>query len=70
LASRRFWSPARIPPDDMVSDMVNLMLQKQSRFKKLHKALALLTPRKMVEGVSIPLHPAAKKLYEAKGVLY
>ncbi len=55
-------------PDETVYELVKAVFENFDEFKKLHPALAVLTPEAMVKnGLSAPLHPGAEKYYKEKG---
>lgn len=55
-------------PDDVVYTTVKAVFDNFDEFKKLHPALANLTPENMVkDGLSAPLHPGALRYYKEKG---
>lgn len=55
-------------PDDVVYTTVKAVFDNFDEFKKLHPALANLTPEAMVKnGQSAPIHPGALKYYKEKG---
>lgn len=56
-------------PASLIKGIVTSVLTDLKKFKKQHKALMFLSPQKMVKGVPIPFHPAAKKILQAQGVL-
>ncbi|CAG0957281.1 hypothetical protein BURK1_00521 [Burkholderiales bacterium] len=58
---------AKTPPD-MVYAVVKAVFDNFDEFKKLHPALAFLTPQNMVkDGLSAPLHEGAARYYREKG---
>ena len=55
-------------PADTVYQVVKAVFDNFDEFKKLHPALANLTPEQMVkDGLSAPLHEGALKYYKEKG---
>jgi TRAP transporter TAXI family solute receptor len=55
-------------PDNVVYAMVSAVFDNFDEFKKLHPALANLTPKDMIKnGMTAPLHPGAVKYYKEKG---
>jgi hypothetical protein len=55
-------------PADTVYQMVKAVFDNFDEFKKLHPALANLTPQSMVkDGLSAPLHEGAARYYKEKG---
>jgi TRAP transporter TAXI family solute receptor len=55
-------------PADTVYQVVKAVFDNFDEFKKLHPALASLTPEQMVkDGLSAPLHEGAVKYYKEKG---
>jgi hypothetical protein len=58
---------AKTPPD-MVYQVVKSVFDNFEEFKKLHPALAYLTPEAMARnGLSAPLHEGAARFYKEKG---
>ena len=39
------------------------------QFRKLHPALAKLTPESMLQGLTAPIHPGALKYYKEAGLV-
>lgn len=57
-------------PDETVYEITKAVFENFDEFKKLHPALANLTPENMIkDGLSAPLHPGAAKYYKEKGWL-
>jgi TRAP-type uncharacterized transport system substrate-binding protein len=57
-------------PADTVYTVVKAVFDNFEEFKKLHPALANLTPEAMVKnGLSAPLHEGAARFYREKGWL-
>jgi TRAP transporter TAXI family solute receptor len=55
-------------PADTVYQIVKAVFENFDDFKKLHPALANLTPQSMVkDGLSAPLHEGAERYYKEKG---
>ncbi|VAX22323.1 TRAP transporter solute receptor, TAXI family precursor [hydrothermal vent metagenome] len=54
-------------PDDVVYNVVKTLFEDLETFKKTHPVLNNLTPAKMLEGLSAPLHPGAEKYYKERG---
>jgi TRAP transporter TAXI family solute receptor len=55
-------------PEDAVYEITKAVFENFDEFKKLHPALANLTPENMIKnGLSAPLHPGAEKYYKEKG---
>lgn len=50
--------------DSSVRAVVKAILDNFEEYKKLHPALASVTKQSLVEGLSAPLHPAAKAVYK------
>jgi TRAP transporter TAXI family solute receptor len=64
-----FVSSSKVPADTIYA-VVKGVFENFDEFKKLHPALAVLEPQKMVkEGLSAPLHDGAVKYYKEKGWL-
>ena len=58
---------AKAPPET-VYQVVKAVFDNFDEFKKLHPALANLTPQNMVkDGLSAPLHEGAARYYKEKG---
>lgn len=55
--------------DDVVYAITKELFENLNKFKKLHPAFARLTKKNMLEGLSAPLHPGAKKYYQEVGLL-
>jgi len=57
-------------PEQTVYLVVKAVFDNIDEFRKLHPALAHLTPESMVkDGLSAPLHPGAEKYFKEKGLL-
>jgi TRAP transporter TAXI family solute receptor len=57
-------------PDNVVYTLVKSIFENFEDFKRLHPALADLTPEHMVkDGISTPLHPGAIRYYKERGWL-
>jgi len=56
-------------PDQVVTDLLEALFSNLDAFKASHPAFADLTPEKMTEGLTAPLHPAAEKFFKDKGWL-
>lgn len=55
-------------PDEAVYRITKAVFDNFDDFKKLHPALAHLTPEEMIKnGLSAPLHPGAEKYYKERG---
>lgn len=52
--------------DELVYKLVKVVMENLETFKKIHPALADLTVKNMLEGLSAPLHPGAIKYYKEK----
>jgi uncharacterized protein len=62
-----FVSSSKVPADTIYA-VVKAVFDNFDEFKKLHPALAVLEPQKMVkDGLSAPLHDGAAKYYKEKG---
>ncbi len=56
-------------PDTTTYELVRSVIENLKDFKELHPAFTILTPKGMVEGMTVPLHPGAKKYFQEKGLL-
>ena len=57
-------------PDDLAYDMVKAVFENLDEFRRLHPALASLSPQDMVPSEAvIPIHPGALRYYREKGLL-
>jgi TRAP transporter TAXI family solute receptor len=64
-----FVSSSKVPADT-IYQVVKAVFDNFDEFKKLHPALAVLTPQAMIrDGLSAPLHDGALKYYREKGWL-
>ena len=64
-----FVSSSKVPADT-IYQVVSAVFENFDEFKKLHPALAVLTPQAMIkDGLSAPLHDGALKYYREKGWL-
>ena len=45
-------------PDDVVYAVTKEVMTNLDQFRKLHPALANLTPESMLQGLTAPIHPA------------
>lgn len=54
-------------PDDVVYEVTKAVFDDLEAFKALHPAYRELTPQRMLEGLSAPLHPGARRYYEERG---
>jgi uncharacterized protein len=62
-----FVSSSKVPADT-IYQVVRAVFENFDEFKKLHPALAVLTPQAMIkDGLSAPLHDGALKYYREKG---
>ncbi len=50
--------------DNMVTLVLHTILDEFENFKRLHPAYKTITKESLLEGLSAPLHPAAKKVYQ------
>ncbi|WP_353571044.1 TAXI family TRAP transporter solute-binding subunit [Candidatus Albibeggiatoa sp. nov. BB20] len=50
--------------DEMIELVLRTILDEFENFKRLHPAYKTITKASLLEGLSIPLHPAAKKIYQ------
>jgi TRAP-type uncharacterized transport system substrate-binding protein len=56
-------------PDHVVYHLVNAVFSNFDQFKKLHPAFMNLDPSQMIrQGLSLPLHPGAKRYYRERGL--
>ena len=55
-------------PEDVVYAITKEVFENLDAFKKLHPALANLTPQSMLDGLTAPIHPGAMKYYKEKGL--
>ncbi len=56
-------------PDDVVYTITKILFEHLDELKQAHKKAEMISLDKALDGMSIPLHPGAKKYYEEKGVL-
>lgn len=56
-------------PEALIYNVVRDIFNNLETFKKMHPAYGDLTPEGMLEGLSAPLHPGAKKYYQEIGLL-
>lgn len=56
-------------PDDVVYAITKEVFENLDSFRKLHPALAGLTEKSMLEGLTAPIHPGALKYYKEKGLI-
>lgn len=56
-------------PDDIVYAIVKEVFDNFEEFKKLHPAYKVLTKENMLQGLSAPMHPGAKKYFREVGLL-
>ncbi len=56
-------------PDDVVYAVTKEIFENLEEFKTLHPALASLTPKSMLEGLTAPIHPGALKYYKEAGLM-
>lgn len=56
-------------PDETAYRIVKAVFDNLDEFKKLHPALADLTPQNMLEGNSVPYHPGAVKYFKEAGLM-
>lgn len=57
-------------PEETVYQLVKSVFERLEEFKRLHPALAVLTPENMVtSGLSAPLHPGAERYYREVGLI-
>ncbi len=56
-------------PDQVAYQVTKSVFENLEEFKKLHPALADLTPAKMLVGNSVPYHPGAVKYFKEAGLM-
>jgi TRAP transporter TAXI family solute receptor len=56
-------------PEDVAYVITKAIIGNIEEFKKLHPALAALTPENMLEGNSVPLHPGAERYFKEIGLV-
>jgi TRAP transporter TAXI family solute receptor len=56
-------------PDAVAYNVTKAVFSNLEEFKKLHPALAELTPQNMLEGNSVPFHPGAVKYFKEAGLM-
>ncbi|PNU20451.1 C4-dicarboxylate ABC transporter substrate-binding protein [Geothermobacter hydrogeniphilus] len=56
-------------PDETVAAVLQTLLDDFGRFQRQHPAFAGLTPKMLTQGVILPLHPAAERIYRKEGLL-
>ncbi len=56
-------------PEDVVYNITKEVFTNLDSFKKLHPALANLTAKGMLEGLTAPIHPGAMKYYKEAGLI-
>jgi TRAP transporter TAXI family solute receptor len=56
-------------PEDIAYLITRVVFENLDEFKKLHPALADLTPRNMLEGNSVPFHPGSVKYFKEAGLM-
>ncbi len=55
-------------PDNVVTAILTALADNAVAHSKYHKALANFKAKGMAQGLKLPLHPAAKKFYESRGI--
>lgn len=55
-------------PNDVVYAITKEVMTNLDQFRKLHPALASLTQKSMLEGLTAPIHPGAMKYYKEVGL--
>lgn len=55
--------------EETVYQVTKAVFENLDEFRKLHPALAELTPENMLEGNSVPYHPGAIKYFKEKGLM-
>lgn len=63
-----FVTSAKVP-DEVVYNLTKAVFENLEEFKSLHPALAGLTPKTMLEGLTAPIHPGAVKYYKEVGLM-
>jgi len=56
-------------PEEIVYALVKEVFENLDEFKELHPALAVLSNKNMLEGLSAPIHPGALKYYREVGLI-
>ena len=56
-------------PDEIIYQITKEVFENLEQLKKLHPALAVLTKKNMLTGLSAPIHPGALKYYREAGLL-
>jgi TRAP-type uncharacterized transport system substrate-binding protein len=56
-------------PDEVAYVITKAIFGNLEEFKKLHPALAALTPENMLEGNSVPFHPGAERYFKEIGLI-
>ncbi len=56
-------------PEDIVYAITREVFENLDAFRKLHPAYAGLTPEKMLEGLTAPIHPGALRYYRESGLI-
>ncbi|MHC4913877.1 MAG: TAXI family TRAP transporter solute-binding subunit [Planctomycetota bacterium] len=55
-------------PEEVVYTITKTLFENLDEFRKLHKALEILTRESMLKGLSAPLHPGAARYYREAGL--
>ena len=63
-----FVTSAKVP-DNVVYTVTKQVFEKIEAYQTLHPAFAELTREKMLEGLTAPIHPGAKKYYDEVGLV-
>jgi hypothetical protein len=56
-------------PDEIIYSITKEVFENLDELRKLHPALKVLTRENMLQGLSAPIHPGAKKYYQEAGLL-
>jgi TRAP transporter TAXI family solute receptor len=56
-------------PDEIIYSITKEVFENLDELRKLHPALKVLTRENMLQGLSAPIHPGAKKYYQEVGLL-
>jgi TRAP-type uncharacterized transport system substrate-binding protein len=56
-------------PEPVVYAIVKEVFDNFDQFKQLHPAYGVLTKKKMLKGLTAPLHPGATKYYREVGLM-
>jgi len=56
-------------PEAVVYAITKEVFENLEEFKTLHPAYKTLTPKSMLQGLTAPLHPGARRYFEEAGLL-